>query len=167
MTTNEYLDPNSSVIKDVCGKYPDGLSPKGLACLVKLESSGNPNAISPGGGYRGLCQIGRPEFLEYGPKGGGRLNPVDNLMAAANLAQCNARQLQYALSRKPSDAEIYLAHQQGVTGALKLLENPDKRAGDLVGNSHISQNAGNPNLPAHVFTDMWVKRFNGEGTLNG
>ena len=167
MTSNQYTDPNSQIIKDVFAKYPNGLSAKGLATLVELESSGNPHAVSPGGGYIGLCQIGKEEFQEYGPKGGTRLDPRDNLMAAANLAECNARQLNHGLGSKPTDAEIYLAHQQGVTGALKLLENPTKRAGDLVGDSHIRENAGNPDASACVFTDMWAKRFNTAEVLNG
>jgi hypothetical protein len=167
MTTNEYLDPNSDIIKKIVSQYPNGLSANGLVRLITIESSGNPNAVSPGGGYEGLCQIGEAEFQEYGPKGGARLNPEDNLMAGANLAQCDARQLAHILGKKPTDAQIYLAHQQGVTGALKLLENPNTRAGDLVGDSHIKENLGNPNAAAHIFTDMWAHIFNVGRSVNG
>lgn len=164
---NPYLDPNSDIIKKVIKKYPNGISVKGLVCLVMIESSGNPKAISPGGGYIGLGQVGKSVFSEYGPKDGERLNPEDNLMCVANLAQCNTRVLRHVLGRSPTDAEIYLAHQQGANGSLKLIENPHVRAGDLVGDARIKGNGGDPNKPASIFTNMWIKKFADKEALNG
>jgi hypothetical protein len=165
--TNQYTDPNSDIIKSIVAKYPNGFSAQGLATTVMIESSGNPSAVSPGGGFVGLGQVGLSEYEEYGPKGGTRLNPEDNLECVANLAQCNARVLQHALMRKPTDSEIYLAHQQGATGALKLIENPRARAGDLVGDSHIDDNDGDSDQPASVFTQYWANRFLHEEDVNG
>lgn len=164
---NQYTDPNSDIIKKIVAHYPGGFSINGLACTVMIESSGNPNAISRSGGYIGLGQVGLSEFEQYGPKGGRRLDPEDNLMCVANLAQSNARILRHALGRDPTDAEIYLAHQQGVTGALKLIEHPHVRAGDLVGDSHINKNGGNANNPAFVFVKHWANKFKSNEGVDG
>lgn len=166
-TKNQYLNPMSEIIQKVVKAYPGGLTASGLACVVRLESSGNPNAVSPGGGYVGLGQVGITEFKVYGPPKGDRKTPYDNLMATAHLAQANARLLKHALGRQPTDAQIYLAHQQGVTGALKLIEHPHNRSGDLVGDSHIRGNGGDPNKPAIDFVNMWLKRFHKGEVLNG
>lgn len=166
-TKNPYLDPSSDIIQKVVKSYPNGLTASGLACVIRLESSGNPNAVSPGGGYIGLGQVGVAEFKAYGPPKGDRKNPCDNLMATANLAQNNARLLKHALGRNPTDAEIYLAHQQGVTGSLKLIEHPHNRSGDLVGDARIRGNGGDPNNSASVFINMWTKRFHKGEVLNG
>src|ERR1041385_1460159 len=156
---NQYLDPNSDIIKKVIKTYPHGFSTKGLVTTILIESGGNPNAESEGGGYVGLGQVGLSEYEEYGPKGGHRLNPEDNLMCVCNLAQCNSHLLRHGLGREPTDAEIYLAHQQGGMGALKLIKHPNTRAGDLVGDSHIRENGGNANNPAFVFVQHWTNKF--------
>ena len=65
-----------------------------------------------------------------------------------------------ALGRAPTDAELYLAHQQDGSGAAKLLTNPNTPAGQLVNPKAISANGGDPNAPAKQFTDMWIKKFN-------
>ena len=82
--------------------------------------------------------------------------------AAARLAaQNNRTALTRTLGRAPDDAELYLAHQQGSGGAAKLLANPNARAGDLVGDSAIRSNGGEPNAPASSFTALWRNKFNG------
>jgi hypothetical protein len=52
----------------------------------------------------------------------------------------NKNQLTQNLGHAPSDAEVYLAHQQGVTGAERLINNPTANAAALVGLDHIKNN---------------------------
>lgn len=158
-TKNPYTDPNSEIIQKICKKYPNGFSAKGLARTIQIESSGNPKAVSPGGGHVGLGQVGAKVFEQYGPPGGHILDPVDNLMATANLANRNAGYLLYLLGRWPTDAELYLAHQQGAEGASKLLKNPNARAGDIINPANIKANRGNPEAPAKDFSNMWIQKF--------
>ena len=91
-------------------------------------------------------------------------DPVQNMIGAQKYAADNGRALRLTLGRDPTDAELYLAHQQGAGGAEKLLFNPDARAGSLVGDFHIRDNGGDPNAPAWMFTNMWTARFNGAPT---
>jgi hypothetical protein len=77
------------------------------------------------------------------------------------LTADNYRILSNGLGRSPTQAELYLAHQQGAGGALKLLHNPDTSAGSLLSPHAISQNGGNPNAPASTFVDKWASRWQG------
>ncbi len=82
------------------------------------------------------------------------------MLATQRYAAANNRALTSALGRTPDDAELYLAHQQGPGGAVKLLTHPGVRAGDLVGDAAIKGNGGNPDAPASAFTAMWTNKFN-------
>jgi hypothetical protein len=54
---------------------------------------------------------------------------------------------------------VYLAHQQGVTGAKNLLGNPNARAGDVTAPGNLSANQGDPNAPASQFTEYWRRKY--------
>jgi hypothetical protein len=71
----------------------------------------------------------------------------------------NMAQLAAGLGRQPSEGELYLAHQQGPAGALKLLSNPDARAVDVVGRAAVLNNGGNENMTAAQFATKWTNRF--------
>lgn len=71
----------------------------------------------------------------------------------------NMAQLSTGLGRQPSEGELYLAHQQGPTGALNLLSNPDARAVDVVGRDAVLNNGGNENMTAAQFAAKWTNRF--------
>lgn len=90
-----------------------------------------------------------------------RNDPIKAAEAAAKLAGINKQQLGQSLGRDPTDAELYLAHQQGASGASLLLSHPNARAGSLVGDAAIRQNGGDPDAPASNFTSMWTAKFNG------
>lgn len=54
------------------------------AVVVAWCESGGFEAADHGGTYAGLFQIGAGEFADYGPDGGSRTSPTDNIRAAAN-----------------------------------------------------------------------------------
>lgn len=136
---------------------PGGFSPYGLARTIKIESGGNPNAKN--GNAEGLGQFMPATWDQFGQ--GDRKDPQQAILATQRYAAANAQALKGVLGRDPTDAELYLAHQQGAEGAERLLTNPNARAGSLVGDAAIRNNGGDPNAPAFMFTNMWVGRFNG------
>lgn len=159
-------DPGHPVFTQITDSNQGGFSASGLARLVQIESGGKANAVSPGGGYTGLTQMGEAEFKKYGPPGGSRDNPQDSLYAANNYAKSNAIILAHNLGKPPTDADLYLAHQQGAGGASQLLRNPNALAVDLVGEKAITGNV-TPELreqsktwTASQFTNYWTNRFN-------
>jgi soluble lytic murein transglycosylase-like protein len=141
-----------------------GVSPDYLARTAKIESNDNPNATNPSGAT-GEFQFTPATAKQYG------VNPKDlfsSTVGAAKLAADNKAQLTQALGRPPTDAELYLAHQQGAAGAAKLLANPDAKASDIVGMKAVIQNGGKPNMTAGQFAQMWIGKYNatGGGTSN-
>jgi hypothetical protein len=138
----------------------NGVSENYLTRTAQIESNFNPNAYNAQSKAAGAFQFVPSTGAKY-LNGGSPYNLANSADAAARLALDNSKALTQALGRPPTDAELYLAHQQGAAGAAKLLANPNARAGDLVGNSAIAANGGNPNAPASVFTNLWATKFNG------
>jgi hypothetical protein len=136
----------------------------GLAAYLgrtsQMESGGNPNAYNSGSKAAGPFQFVPATGAAY-LNGKSPFDLAGSADAAARLAIDNDRSLTKSLGQSPTDAQLYLAHQQGAGGAAKLLLNPNARAGDLVGNSAIASNGGNPNAPASAFTNLWATKFNG------
>lgn len=150
-----WFDVNSDMVKNAYAAGA-GFSPGGLTKLTEVESVGNPRAVSPTG-YRGLTQFGSREWAQYGT---GDINdPAQNLIAAQKLAAANRSVMEARLGRKVTDAELYLAHQEGAAGAVALLSNPDLPAGSLVPAANIRANGGDANMPARAFTQKWIDRF--------
>jgi hypothetical protein len=146
------------VVTAAGAKY--GISPDYMARTFQIESGGNPNAYNAQSKAAGPFQFVPSTGAKY-LNGASPFDVAGSADAAARLAADNKASLTKTLGRDPSDAELYLAHQQGATGAAKLLANPNARAGDLVGNSAIAANGGNPNAPASAFTNLWATKFNG------
>ena len=139
---------------------PYGISGNYLARTWQIESGGRTNPGTSSAGAQGAFQFIPSTWARYGNGG----NPTDfgaSTAAAVRLGADNRASLTKSLGRAPSDAELYLAHQQGAGGAAKLLANPNARAGDLVGDSAIRSNGGDPNAPAAAFTQLWANKFNG------
>ncbi len=136
-----------------------GFSPQGAARLVSIESRGNPNAVAPSGKFVGLVQAGTPWWNTYGE--GSPFDPAASLKALSKAGPAYAKALEPILGRQPTDAELYVVHQQGLKGGPALFANPNARAGDIVGDAAIRGNGGNPNGTAKQFTDMWTAKFNG------
>lgn len=102
-------------------------------------------------------QFQGPVWRQYGR---GNINDPAAQEAAMNrLTQANYAGLTRSLGRAPTPSELYLAHQQGLNGALALLRSPLRRSGAIVGNAAIRGNAGNPRLPASSFVNLWARRY--------
>ena len=115
-----------------------------LERLAQIESGNNPNAASPASSARGLYQFTDATGTQYGIT-----DPYDVEQqndAVQKLTADNYSALKSALGREPTEGELYLAHQQGANGALKLLSNPSARAVDVVGSNAVMNNGGSQDM---------------------
>lgn len=128
--------------------------------LAQIESSGGTNTrnlISPS--HVGKYQMSKAAFDRF--SNGGDINNEGAQQAAAqSMNDYNRQQLGVLLGRNASDAETYLAYNQGLHGAWQLLSNPDKPAGSLVKPQHIQSNGGNPRAPARQFINTITQKWN-------
>lgn len=134
-----------------------------LRRLAEIESGMNPMAQNPNSSARGLFQFINSTGKQYG------LDPAQfgtdaytqaEIPAAEKLTQDNRAFLTKALGREPTDGELYLAHQQGASGAAKILANPNAPAVQVVGQDAVLNNAGTPDMTAQAFANKWVDKFN-------
>jgi hypothetical protein len=88
------------------------------------------------------------------------MTPRKQSDAAARLWKDNRDTLAQSLGRQPTNGELYLAHQQGPAGALKIIKNPDASVSSTVGKSAAGLNAG-AGLTNRQFVDMWTRRMGG------
>ncbi|MEM0462116.1 MAG: transglycosylase SLT domain-containing protein [Candidatus Caldarchaeum sp.] len=132
--------------------------PRGyLARTALIESGGRPDAANPRSSARGLFQFIRSTAAQMGLRDPN--NPYEASAAAARLASQNRAALMRALGREPSAGELYLAHQQGAEGAIKLLRNPGARAVDVLPRKHVLDNGGNASMSAGEFANKWLNKF--------
>lgn len=134
-----------------------GLPPGFLGRTMQIESGGkdvtNPNSAA----------AGKFQFI---PSTAARLgvDPHDfrsSADGAARLAEQNSQTLRLGLGRDPSGAELYLAHQQGGMGAVKLLTHPNDPAASIVGLKAVLQNGGRQDMTAAQFANLWISKYNG------
>lgn len=124
-----------------------------------IESRFDPNAYNKSGAA-GLYQVIPSTGRQYG-----LTNPYDpaaNADVAAQLARDNQAHLRRSLGREPTEAELYLAHQQGAAGATKILSNPNGRAVDTVGRQAVLQNGGREDWNNGQFFNHWAQRYAAE-----
>lgn len=133
-----------------------GVSPEAMQRIAWLESRGNPAARNPNSSAGGLFQFIDSTAQQYGLKNKFDVNASAD--AGARLARDNAAGLRKVLGREPTAGELYLAHQQGLGGARKLLANPGARAVDVVGADAVRLNGGNENMTAGEFAGLWMKK---------
>jgi hypothetical protein len=165
----ESFDPASvpSFVAAAGGRH--GISPDYMTRTAWIESRGNPRARNPSGAS-GLFQFMPQTAAQYGLQD--PFNGEASADAAARLAADNRASLRSALRREPSDAELYLAHQQGAGGASALLLNPNAPAHDVLARVYgdpnkaaaaIRQNGGNLNMTAREFAGLWTGKFDALG----
>jgi hypothetical protein len=130
-----------------------------LRVLAKVESGGNPYAQNPSSSAGGLMQFTDSTAKRYGLSN--KLDPYQSADAAARMMRDNMNGLRPILGRDPTAGELYLAHQQGLGGARKLLSNPNAPAVQIVGKQAVTLNAGNPNMTAGQFANQWVSKADG------
>lgn len=145
-------------------KYGD-LPPGVLAKIAQVESRYGENLVNPRSSARGPFQFMRhigPEFgLETEED---RMDFDKSTDAAARLTLRNKKVLEDKLGRPVTAGELYLAHQQGANGALKLLANPDRKASEVVGANQVKLNGGDPNnMSARDFANKWISKVDGGG----
>jgi hypothetical protein len=96
-----------------------------LSRLAQIESSNNPYARNPNSSAKGLYQFIDSTAKQYGitaPFGTPEYTQQEQ-QAVMRLTEDNRNALRQFLGREPSQGELYLAHQQGATGAKRILSN--------------------------------------------
>jgi hypothetical protein len=89
-----------------------GMSQGTLQAIASIESNNQPGSNrNKSTQYKGLFQIGREEWRQYGE--GDIYDAHDNAMAAARMLRDHASWFQEKYGRAPTDAELYMMHQQG------------------------------------------------------
>lgn len=151
-----FADSLQGYISGAVAKFP-GVTSEYLSRLSAFESNNNPTAIN--GSQRGLYQFAPTTASDFGLTD--PTNPETSTYAAAALTSANSLQLQSAFGRSPTEGELYLAHQQGASGAINLLSNPEATASDIVGIAAVTQNGGNANMTASEFSSMVMNKFTG------
>lgn len=141
----------------------NGLPQGYLERTAYIESKGDPNAKNPSSSAGGLFQFIDSTAKAYGVKN--KFDPVQATDGAVDVAVDNMRILTKALGRKPTAAELYLAHQQGGTGAKRLLVDPTAKAVDIVGIDAVRLNGGDENMTAGEFANLWLNKFNNTKTI--
>lgn len=120
----EYLDRTGDMGLDRTGSLDT--NDDYVKKLIQIESGGNPNAVT--GSYRGLGQFSKEEEKKYGITDDNFTKPEIQKAAIKTKASDDSKALEALIGRKPTQGEIYLAHQQGVMGAANHIRNPDKPA---------------------------------------
>jgi hypothetical protein len=131
-----------------------GLPPGTLARMSYFESRGNPRSYNEHSGAKGEFQFLDSTRATY-PH-----NPWDwrqSARAAADYAAANMRGLETE-GIKPTAANLYLAHQQGLGGATTLLNHPNIPPALLGLGRNVAANEGNPWAPAGQFTNHWLNK---------
>lgn len=122
VNTPEYKGFQGSISEAITKAANEEGVPVGLMMtMAKIESNGNPRAMSPGNGtFKGLYQMGPDAWKENSPNVNGDIfDPYLNSVAAARFIKKN---INYMKSKGvPIDnTTVYLAHQQGPGGIVKI-----------------------------------------------
>lgn len=160
-----HFDPTKAppYLDAIADKY--GINRDDFKRMAWIESRFDPNARAGTSSAGGLFQ-----FLDNSAKAYGLSNKFDgpaNAEAAARMWNDNKAALSRALGREPTGGELYLAHQQGPGGAIKLLTNPTASATAIVGGDAVRLNGGNGGMSAGQFASLWTNKFSSLQAQNG
>ncbi len=138
-----------------------GVSEGYMKTMMKIESGGDPNAVSSTGA-KGLYQFTGGTAKGYGIKGQ-EFNPSANIDAAARLARDNAAQLQRS-GIAVNDSNMYMSHQLGVggigKGGLKDLLNSSQTGAPVSDALRKQMDVnGGQGMDAQAFLGMWRKKW--------
>jgi hypothetical protein len=106
---------------------PFTIDPSYASRLFQIEGGGSPYAPATGSN-RGMGQFSPDLERKYGITDANRTDPGAQATAVGREVQDHAPVLSRALGRAPTPGELYLAHQQGIGGAVAHLTNPDQPA---------------------------------------
>lgn len=145
----------------------NGAQPKEVSYLQRLaqvESNGHPSAQN--GSSTGVFQFHPDTFAGLG---GRDINSVSEQTAAALALQRRDRQNLQKIGVEPTDANVYIMHQQGAGGGQALLTaDPSANAvsvlAPIYGSANkaakaITGNGGTTDMTAGQFVDMWHQRW--------
>lgn len=150
------------------GAPPEALSY--LERLAQIESAGDPAARN--GSSTGVFQFQPATFATVG---GGDINSVEDQTRAALRLAAQDRKKLVELGIEPTDANLYIMHQQGAGGGPALLTAPPEvnavaalapAYGGDASKAHraIVGNGGTADMTAGEFTDMWRQKWGGSAT---
>lgn len=160
---SSFVNEFKNIWSDLEGRFnlPAGY----LARTADIESDSDPNAQNPNSTAGGLFQFVDKTAKEYGLTN--KFDPLESSVAAARLAANNQIRLEKLIGRRPTPAELYLAHQQGADGAAKLINmaetQPTDLATSLVGIDEVKLNGGNEQTTVSAFVRLWKNKFQGQG----
>jgi len=132
---------------------PDGY----LARVRQIESSDGTRLFN-----RNSRAAGPFQFIPRTATAMGLRDPYDEIASAEAAARLAAENAQ-ALRRRGFEIDaptLYLAHQQGATGAVRLLQG-NQPAVDIVGRNAVLWNAGNENMTGPQFAGRILDSFRG------
>ena len=142
------------IVRGAAGRY--GLNPDDAVAVARLESGLNPRAQNPNSSAGGLFQFVNSTWGQYG--GGDKYDPARNADAGARYLRDVRDTLTRGLGRAPTVGELYLGHQQGPAGALRILQNPDGLAKDAVGPDAVVLNGGTIGMTNRDFAARWDRK---------
>lgn len=130
-----------------------------LSNTAMIESGNNPNAKNPNSSAKGLYQFTDGTAAQYGLQD--PMDPAQSTDAMIRFTKDNQAHLRKVLGREPTGEELYMAHQQGATGALKVLQgDPNANAVSVLGRNQVMNNGGNADMTVREFKDMWASKYN-------
>lgn len=135
-----------------------GLPTGYLGKVGAIESSNGKNLSTPLSSAKGYFQFTNATAKQYGVDVNSTASSADG---AARLAVANRNALAKGLGVSPDQitgAQLYLAHQQGSAGALKILRNPNASMESLVGEKAAKANGG-AGLTGGQFFAKWGSTF--------
>jgi hypothetical protein len=146
-------------------RLPEGY----LSRVYQLESRGGKDNFNEKSGAAGPFQ-----FMPKTAKSMGLSDPYDieaSAEATAKLAAQNRTYLEQHGVENPDGKVLYLAHQQGAAGAVKLLGSGDTSASSALGTVYndpkvaakaVSLNGGEPDMPSRAFADKVMAKYEGD-----
>ncbi len=142
----------ASVLSQTSKAY--GIDPDIMITLADLESGFKTNARNPSGAS-GVLQFMPATAQQYGLD-----DPFDLVKSADAGARLTRDNMSYLEKNgiPVTAGTVYLAHQQGMAGAVKLLQNPNVPAEQIVGRKAVVQNGGRPGMTAKQFANMWISK---------
>lgn len=139
-----------------------------LQRLAQVESNGNASARN--GRSTGVFQFHPDTFARVG---GRNINDVGEQTEAALTLSRLDRQMLQGLGVEPTDANVYIMHQQGAAGGRALLTAPPEinavaalapvYGSEKTARKAIVNNGGSPDMTAGDFVNYWRQRWGGQG----
>lgn len=154
-TSGKPMNSVEHIIRAAAAKY--GVDGDTMVAIATIESGLDPNAKNPHSSAGGLFQFIDSTAAAYGLAD--RYDPVQAADAGARLARDNAATLAAKLGRPALPGELYLAHQQGAGGAIKLLKQPSRLAIEAVGEKAVNLNGGKPDWTCKQFASLWTTKL--------